>query len=67
MDLNDENNIDNERLFAIKLADNDKKIRDECLSKITRYIKSRSSTPDGKKDFNVLDTVVPLCQFEFLF
>jgi hypothetical protein len=61
MDLNDENNIDNERLFAIKLADNDKKVRDECLSKITRYIKSRSSTPDGKKYFNVLDTVFSLC------
>jgi hypothetical protein len=26
--------MDNEKLFAIKLADEDKKIRDKCLAKI---------------------------------
>lgn len=42
----DEDNYDNEKLFAIKLADNDKKIRDKCIKKITTYIKARSSTKD---------------------
>ena len=40
--------IDNEKLFAIKLADNDKKVRDKALSKITNYIKARSTTESGK-------------------
>lgn len=44
----DEGNIDNEKLFAIKLADNDKKIRDKCVKKITAYISARSSTKDGR-------------------
>lgn len=42
----EEENVDNEKLFAIKLADNDKKVRDKCILKITGYIKSRSSTED---------------------
>ena len=39
--------MDNEKLFAIQLADNDKKVRDKCLSKVRNYIHSRSNTPDG--------------------
>ena len=42
--------IDNEKLFAIKLADNDKKVRDKALSKITNYIKARSTTETGKQN-----------------
>ncbi len=60
MDPTDENNIDNERLFAIKLADNDKKIRDECLSKITRYIKSRSSTSNGTYILQLIKQLIQL-------
>lgn len=45
----DENNIDNEKLFAIKLADNEKKVRDKCLAKITNYIRGRSAVKDGKQ------------------
>ncbi len=40
--------MDNEKLFAIKLADEDKKIRDKCLVKIKNYIKSRLATDNGK-------------------
>jgi hypothetical protein len=40
--------MDNEKLFAIKLADEDKKIRDKCLVKIKNYIKARLSTENGK-------------------
>lgn len=42
----DENNIDNEKLFAIKLADNEKQVRDKCLKKITNYIRGRSTNND---------------------
>ncbi len=48
----DEDNIDNEKLFAIKLADNDKKIRDKCIKKITSYITARTTTNDG--EFQIL-------------
>jgi hypothetical protein len=41
--------MDNEKLFAIKLADEDKKIRDKCLAKIKNYLKSRSATENGIK------------------
>ncbi len=39
--------MDNEKLFAIKLADDDKKVRDKALSKIKAYIQSRSITENG--------------------
>ena len=39
--------MDNEKLFAIKLADEDKKIRDKCLAKIKNYLISRSATENG--------------------
>ena len=45
----DENNIDNEKLFAIKLADNEKQVRDKCLKKITNYIRGRSTNNDGNE------------------
>ena len=45
---NEEEHVDNEKLFAIQLADNDKKIRDKCLSKVRNYIQSRSITKDGR-------------------
>ena len=49
----EDENVDNEKLFAIRLADNDKKVRDKCMLKITSYIKSRSSTEDGKFYFKI--------------
>jgi len=36
--------MDNEKLFAIKLADEDRKVRDKCLAKIKNYITSRTAT-----------------------
>ena len=41
--------MDNEKQFAIKLADNEKKTRDRALAKIRRYIEARVSTNEGKK------------------
>ena len=38
--------LDNEKLFAIQLADNEKKVRDKSLAKIRNYISSRSKTND---------------------
>lgn len=40
--------MDNEKLFAIKLADEDRKVRDKCLAKIKNYITSRTATENGK-------------------
>lgn len=34
--------MDNEKLFAIKLADNEKKIRDKSIKQLQNYIRSRS-------------------------
>jgi hypothetical protein len=34
-------NFDNEKLFAIKLADNEKKVRDKSISQLRNYINSR--------------------------
>jgi hypothetical protein len=44
-----EENVDNEKLFAIQLADNDKRVRDKCLSKVRNYIQSRANTNDGNE------------------
>lgn len=41
--------MDNEKQFAIKLADNEKKTRDRAMAKIRRYIEARVSTDDGKE------------------
>ena len=46
---NSEENVDNEKLFAIQLADNDKRVRDKCLSKVRNYIQSRANTNDGNE------------------
>lgn len=46
--------MDNEKQFAIKLADNEKKTRDRALAKIRRYIEARASTdeePFVEEDF----------------
>lgn len=37
-------NFDNEKLFAIKLADNEKKVRDKSVTQLRNYINSRSIT-----------------------
>lgn len=39
--------MDNEKLFAIKLADEDRKVREKCLVKIKNYITSRFVTDNG--------------------
>jgi ribosomal RNA-processing protein 1 len=45
--------IDNEKLFAIDLADNEKKTRDLALRKIKNYIRTKSLTnPDGSFNQN---------------
>jgi hypothetical protein len=36
--------MDNEKQFAIKLADNEKKVRDKSLSMLRTYISGRSKT-----------------------
>ena len=41
--------MDNEKEFAIRLADNEKKTRDRALAKIRRYIEARVGTDDGKQ------------------
>lgn len=45
--------MDNEKLFAIKLADEDRKIREKCLVKIKNYITARSGTENGKNNLNL--------------
>jgi hypothetical protein len=47
--LSNEEIVDNEKLFAIQLADNDKKVRDKCLTKVRNYIQSRANTHDGRR------------------
>jgi hypothetical protein len=47
--LSNEETVDNEKLFAIQLADNDKKVRDKCLTKVRNYIQSRANTHDGRR------------------
>jgi hypothetical protein len=39
--------MDNEKLFAIKLADNEKKVRDKALTSIRKYIEARAKTEQG--------------------
>ena len=39
--------MDNEKLFAIKLADNDKKTRDKSLAQLKSYLTARSKTEEG--------------------
>jgi ribosomal RNA-processing protein 1 len=39
--------MDNEKLFAIKLADNDKKVRDKTISKIRSYVRTKSGEESG--------------------
>lgn len=60
----DKDNIDNEKLFAIRLADNDKNIRDKCIKKITGYISARSSTKDGR--FHLVMKKTLLISFYFM-
>jgi hypothetical protein len=37
-------NFDNEKIFAIKLADNEKKVRDKSIQQLRNYMSSRAKT-----------------------
>ena len=43
--------LDNEKLFAIKLADNEKKVRDKAIQQLRSYISSRSNS-NGRMNNN---------------
>lgn len=46
--------MDNEKLFAIKLADNEKKVREKSINQLRNYIRSRCLTeknPFNEEDF----------------
>lgn len=40
--------MDNEKQFAIKLADNDKTERDRAIRKLRNYIQNREKAEQGK-------------------
>ena len=58
--------LDNEKLFAIQLADNEKKVRDKSLAKIKNYINSRSLTNDlfTEEDFIKLWKGLHYCMWQ---
>jgi len=39
--------MDNEKSFAIKLADNDKSIRDKSLRNLRNYMKNKAQNSEG--------------------
>lgn len=52
--------MDNEKLFAVKLADNDKKVREKSINQLRSYIRSRSITEKGLKLKNWLFFILVL-------
>jgi hypothetical protein len=59
--------MDNEKQFAIKLADNEKKVRDKSLSMLRNYITARSKTEQGFKKKVLMQKKIHLIFKDFTF